>query len=261
MANVLIKDLREISKGFSEKLEEWPHIPCPTCVRGVLQPVPESFVEEERVTSKSWRNHEAWEPEWIQGDFLCILTCQKGACDHVRVVGHSAVEATGNWEWEGEQYEQRLTPTMFFPALPLLESRPLCPKEVGKRMDIAAKIIWLDPNSAANRIRSAVEALMDEQGIIRYKPDRRGKPSRISLDQRISTFKAALPEHAEAADLLLAVKWIGNVGSHEDLLRSRDVLDGVEFLDHSLSLIYDTNHDDIKKRAADVTARRGRPSS
>lgn len=141
---------------------------------GVLQPVPESFVEEERATSKSWRNHEAWEPDWIQGDFLCILTCRKGTCDHVRVVGHSAVEATGNWEWEGEQYEHRLTPTMFFPALPLLEIRPLCPKEVGERVDFAAKIIWLDPNSAANRIRSAVEALMDEQGIIRYMPDRRG---------------------------------------------------------------------------------------
>ncbi|MFC8765850.1 MULTISPECIES: DUF4145 domain-containing protein [Streptomyces] len=259
MANDLIKDLQEISKGFSEKPDEWPHIPCPTCVRGVLRPVADSFANEERVTSKSWHSHEAWEPEWIQGDFLCILTCLNGTCDRVRVVGDSRVQATG--DWDGEQYEQHLTPTMFFPALPLIQSRPLCPKEVGGRVDIAAKILWLDPNSAANRIRSAVEALMDEHGIIRYKPGRRGKPSRISLDERISTFKAALPKHAEAADMLLAVKWIGNVGSHEGVLRVPDVLEGVEFLDHALSLIYDTNRDDIKKRAADVTARRGRPSS
>ncbi|MFF4296370.1 DUF4145 domain-containing protein [Streptomyces vinaceus] len=259
MANVLIKDLREISKGFSKKPEEWPHIPCPTCVRGVLRPVADSFVDEETVASKSWRSHEAWDPDWIQGDFLCILACPNGTCDRVRIVGDSRVRETG--DWDGEQYEAHLTPTMFFPALPLIQSRRLCPKEVGDRVDIAAKILWLDPNSAANRIRSAVEALMDEHGIIRYKPDRRGKPSRISLDERISTFKAALPQHAEAAGMLLAVKWIGNVGSHEGVLRVPDVLEGVEFLDYALSLIYDTNHDDIKKRAADVTARRGRPSS
>ncbi|MFI8769207.1 DUF4145 domain-containing protein [Streptomyces sp. NPDC053792] len=259
MANVLIKDLREISKGFSEKLEEWPHIPCPTCVRGVLRPVVDSFVDEETVTSKSWHNHEYWDPDWMQGDFLCILTCPNTTCDRVRVVGDSRVRETG--DPYGEPYEAHLTPTMFFPPLPLIQSRSLCPSEVGDRVDIAAKILWLDPNSAANRIRSAVEALMDEHGIIRYKPDRRGKPSRISLDERISTFKAALPQHAEAAGMLLAVKWIGNVGSHEGVLRILDVLEGVEFLDHALSLIYDTNHDDIKKRAADVTARRGRPSS
>ncbi|WP_329078447.1 DUF4145 domain-containing protein [[Kitasatospora] papulosa] len=259
MANVLIKDLRKISKGFAEKLEEWPHIPCPTCVRGVLRPAADSFVNDETITSKSLHHHEVWDPEWIQGDFLCILTCPNATCDRVRVIGESRVRETG--DWYGEQYEWWLTPTMFFPALPLIQSRSLCPKEVGNRVDIAAKILWLDPSSAANRIRSAVEALMDEHGIIRYKPSRRAKPSRISLDERISTFKTALPQHAEAADMLLAVKWIGNVGSHEGVLRILDVLEGVEFLDHALSLIYDTNHDDIKKRAAEVTARRGRPSS
>lgn len=128
----LIRNLREISKGFSENLEKWPLIPCPTCLRGGTC---------NRSRNPSWKKrgspvnpgatmkHES--PEWIQGDFLCVLTCRRESCDRVRVVGHSAVEATGNREWDGEQYEQRLTPTVFFPALPLLESRPVCPKEVG----------------------------------------------------------------------------------------------------------------------------------
>ncbi|MGZ2361667.1 DUF4145 domain-containing protein [Streptomyces sp. 372A] len=259
MLNVLNQDLREIASGFSDKLEKWPHIPCPTCVRGVLHPVAGSFVDEERVTSKSWHTHEGWDPDWIQGDFVCLLACSKSTCDLVRVVGGSQVVYTD--AWEGEQYEAHLTPTMFFPALPLLQNRLLCPEKVGEQVDTAAKILWLDPNSAANRIRTAVEALMDEHQIARSKPGQRGKLVRISLDERISTFKSTLPQHAEAADLLLAVKWIGNVGSHEGVLNVRGVLEGVEFLDHALSLIYNTNHDDIKKRAADVTARRGHPSS
>jgi len=53
MLNVLNQDLREIASGFSDKLVKWPHIPCPTCVRGVLHPVAGSFVDEERVTSKN----------------------------------------------------------------------------------------------------------------------------------------------------------------------------------------------------------------
>jgi hypothetical protein len=148
---------------------------------------------------------------------------------------------------------------MFFPALPLLESRSLCPKALGERIDAAAKILWLDPNAAANRIRAAVEVLIDEQGIPREKTTQSGKVVRLGLDSRIAEFKATLPQHADAADLLLAVKWIGNVGSHEDVLRIPDVLEGVAFLAHALSLIYDTNHGDMEKRASEVTARRGKP--
>ncbi|MCZ4516467.1 DUF4145 domain-containing protein [Streptomyces sp. ActVer] len=258
MANLLIKDLREIAKGFPESLDDWPHVPCPTCTRGVLLPVPDSFVAEESVTSKSLHDHDVWEPEWIRGTFHCLLTCRKETCDHVRVIGEMTVGWAGR---DDVQYEQHWTPTMFFPALPLLESRGLCPSEVGERVDAAAKLLWLDPNAAANRIRAAVEALMDDRGVIRTKLNRAAKAVRLSLDNRIATFKSALPQHADAADLLLAVKWIGNVGSHEDVLRIPDVLEGVEFLDQALSLVYDTNRDDMKKRASEVTARQGRPGT
>ncbi|MET9459950.1 DUF4145 domain-containing protein [Streptomyces canus] len=258
MANLLIKDLREIAKGFPENLDDWPHIPCPTCTRGVLLPDRDSFEEEESVTSKSLRDEEVWEPEWIQGTFHCVLTCRKGSCDHVRVIG----EMTVGWGRRDDvQYEKFLTPNMFIPALPLLESRGLCPEEVKERVDAASKILWVDPNAAANRIRAAVEALMDDRGVIRTKLNGAGKAVRLSLDSRIATFKKALPQYADAADLLLAVKWIGNVGSHEDVLRVSDVLEGVEFLDHALSSIYDASRDDMKKRASEVTARRGRPGT
>ncbi|UXY24934.1 DUF4145 domain-containing protein (plasmid) [Streptomyces cynarae] len=258
MANLLIKDLREIAKGFPDNPDDWPHIPCPTCTRGALLPVRDSFEMEESVTSKSLRDHEVWEPEWIQGGFHCMLTCRKKTCDHVRVIGEMTVRWTG--QGDTTPYETHLAPTMFYPALPLLESRELCPPEVGERVDAAAKILWLDPNAAANRIRAAVEALMDDRGVIRMKPGRT-KPVRLSLDNRIAIFETALPQQADAAELLLAVKWIGNVGTHEDVLLIPDVLEGVEFMDDALSLIYDTNRDDIKKRASEVTARQGRPDT
>ena len=260
MANFLIKDLRAIAKGFSKDLDEWPHIPCPTCKRGSLLPVPDSFVKEEAATSASWHEHEGWEPDWIRGGFHCLLACRRSSCDLVRVMGEMNVVWTGNHE-DDVPYETLFTPTIFLPALPMIESRDLCPSEVGERVDAAAKILWLDPNAAANRIRAAVETLMDDQGIIRKDVDRRGRVIKLTLDRRIAIFKTERPQHSEAADLILAVKWIGNVGSHDDVLRIPDVLNGVEFLDHALSLIYNESRDEVRKRASEVTARKGRPES
>ncbi|WP_266807527.1 DUF4145 domain-containing protein [Streptomyces sp. NBC_01433] len=160
-----------------------------------------------------------------------------------------------------DQYERVYRPTIFLPALPMIESHDLCPREIKRRVDAAAAILWLDPNAAANRIRATAEALMDDQGITRKTLDRKGKVAILTLDRRISVFKKERPQHSEAADLILAAKWIGNVGSHDDVLRIRDVLDGVEFLDHALSLIYDQSHDEVRKRASAVTARKGRPES
>lgn len=257
MANHLNEDLLKITKGFPEDLTDWPEIPCPSCARGVLLPDRDSFVEEESITSKNLHGHEGWEPEWIQSDFHCVLTCRKETCDRVRVTGEM------NLGWGGRydvQYEKFFMPIIFRPALPLLVSRNLCPAEVGERVDAAAKILWLDPNAAANRLRGAVEALMDDTGVVCTKPGRAGKEIRLSLDKRIEVFKAELPQYSDAADLLLAVKWIGNVGSHEDVLRVRDVLEGAWFLDEALSLIYGKSSGDMKKRASEVTARRGRPS-
>jgi hypothetical protein len=163
-------------------------------------------------------------------------------------------------KWYGD-YRERLNPELFSPPLPLIESRDACPKKVGQRIDTAAKVIWLDPSSSANRLRSAAEALMDDQGIPRKGIDKKGKIYNTTLHERINKWKIAKPEYADPADLLLAVKWIGNVGSHDDRLRLTDVLDGVEILDHLIASVYDTTTDEIKKRAAEITARKGIPAS
>ncbi|MCZ1012265.1 DUF4145 domain-containing protein [Streptomyces lydicus] len=158
-----------------------------------------------------------------------------------------------------EDYYQHLHPKFFLPALPLVEMPRACPESVKGRIEAASAVLWVDPSSAANRIRSVVEALMDEQGILRKRMDKDGKIRDVGLHDRIAAFKKAKPPFAEAADLLLAVKWIGNVGSHEDILKIPDVLDGIEILDFTLELVYDTRRDDLKKRAAEITIRKGIP--
>ncbi|MFF1678808.1 DUF4145 domain-containing protein [Streptomyces sp. NPDC058256] len=256
MANQLIGDLRAISEGLDGDGPQWPHIPCPSCKRGGLTLVSDSLLQGESATSRRSQSHPEWDPDWVHGYFSCLLRCQKPGCDLVRMVGD-----TGLYLKRSEDgYIDFYTPKFFMPPLPLIESYDLCPRPVQELVDAAAKIIWTDPSSAANRLRSAVEALMDDQGIPR-KGIRGGKSYDVNLHNRIVAFKAAKPECTVAADLVLAVKWIGNVGSHDHRLRIPDVLEGVEILDHTLEQIYDSSREEIRIKAADIAARKGIPAS
>ncbi|MEU4061808.1 DUF4145 domain-containing protein [Streptomyces wedmorensis] len=261
MPNLLIKDLRAIAAGFSGDLDEWPSIPCPTCGRGGLSPIADSFVQEEAEQSKRWQVEYSgdWEPDWLYGGFHCVLRCGKGGCDLVRVVGKMGIvhDVDERGHWYGA-WLTLFTPSFFHPSLPLVQAHEGAPRPVLDRIDAASVVLWADPSSAANRLRSAVEALMDDQGIPRKGSSNKGLYD-IKLHHRIENFKTAKPDYCDAAEAILAVKWIGNVGSHEDALKISDVLDGAEILDFALEEIYGAR-EAVKKLAAEITARKGMPA-
>ncbi|MEV8529873.1 DUF4145 domain-containing protein [Streptomyces sp. NPDC052000] len=159
-----------------------------------------------------------------------------------------------------EGYREHLTPQFFMPELPLIQNFGDCPKRVREMIESASPVLWVDPSSAANRLRSSVEALMDWEGIPR-RWSSRAKPYDLSLHRRIQRFKDAKPAFSKAADLLLAVKWIGNVGSHGSAIRVLDVLDAVDILDRIIQQLYDTSAARIEKKAEEIIARKGLPAS
>ncbi|AIS02599.1 hypothetical protein SGLAU_33355 (plasmid) [Streptomyces glaucescens] len=101
---------------------------------------------------------------------------------------------------------------------------------------------------------------MDWEGIPR-KWSSNGKSYNLSLHRRIERFKTAKPTFSKAADLLLAVKWIGNVGSHGSVIRVLDVLDAVDILDRIIQQLYDTSPARIERKAEEIIARKGLPAS
>ncbi|MFD5901035.1 DUF4145 domain-containing protein [Streptomyces microflavus] len=159
-----------------------------------------------------------------------------------------------------EGYVQNLAPQFFMPELPLMQSFGGCPQQVQERIEAASPILWVDPSSAANRLRSAIEALMDHEGIPR-RWSTNGKKYDINLHKRIERFKKEKKDFAKVADLLLAVKWIGNVGSHGSVIRIHDVLDAIEILDRVIQQLYDTSAAMTEKKAEDIIARKGMPAS
>jgi len=55
--------------------------PCPACRLSPLRLVPDTLRKGETKESKAEQSHPAWEPEWIDGRFTCMMDC--GHCGNV----------------------------------------------------------------------------------------------------------------------------------------------------------------------------------
>lgn len=86
----------------------------------------------------------------------------------------------------------------------------------------------------ANRIRTAVEYILDDLKIPRKIPRPR---KRLNLHERIGLLTD--PKLEDVKTVLEAVKWIGNTGAHEQGGLGREqVIEGFRMLEHSLSTLY-----------------------
>ncbi|MEU8453736.1 DUF4145 domain-containing protein [Streptomyces griseoaurantiacus] len=254
------QELLDAAKKFPA--DRWPRLLCPRCERGTLQAKSaDSVVKVEAADSASelWRNHEAWEPDWIYGYFHGALHCSETKCDEPTIVtGEYTLDAIPDDDW-GIDYEERLRLRFSIPGLRIMKMPQKCPEPVQARIQEAANLLWSDPASAANRLRSAIEELLTAQKIPRTKLVPKGatqpkRRKRLSAHERIIMLKAREPD---AANLLEAVKWIGNSGSHEGTAQSEDVLDGVTLLERALHDLYDDRGKELARIAKQINARKG----
>jgi hypothetical protein len=202
-----------------------------------------------------YSDHEAWEPEWIHGFFTLSANCTSRECDAVAlVVGDMKVDADvdDRGHWHGE-YETFYRVRYVDPPLALVHLPSGCPETVSKAIADASRVIWIDSGSAANRLRTVVELLLTALGVRKTTAGRK----RMTTHARIEALRSTRPD---VADALEAVKWIGNVGSHQESPPTKDVLEGSALLEHALKLVYDASEKEIARLVKQVNKRRGRPS-
>lgn len=133
------------------------------------------------------------------------------------------------------EYAELLKPRYFMPPLVLIDFPQDCPTAVRDRIGEASSLLYADLNSSANRLRIAIEDLLTEQGVVKH-PNGETTKTRLTTDARIKVFQK---QNDEAGTMLMAIKWIGNVGSHEgNGLTLDNVFEAFNFLSHALDLIY-----------------------
>lgn len=126
-----------------------------------------------------------------------------------------------------------LMPSFVVPAPYIIPLSDEYPTPVSESIRRAFDLYWVDSAATANAIRIAVEAVMRHYRIKKRGSD--GKP--LALHNRIDHHFR--PKFPAAADYLLAIKWIGNAGSHDGPPPTNDgVLDAFDLLDHALHLLF-----------------------
>jgi hypothetical protein len=106
------------------------------------------------------------------------------------------------------------------------------PDSIIQELNAAFKLYWIYTGASANRI----EILLTQQKIKRYTVNAKKRRIRLDLHARIRLYQ---PEQPEIAESLLAVKWLGNAGSHSEGLTPEDLFDGLDLLEHVLEELYE----------------------
>ncbi|MCU1535122.1 MAG: hypothetical protein JWR53_1603 [Glaciihabitans sp.] len=253
MASDRFSTLRKLGKAIEED-NVWPRPLCPVCGEGyVAFDAPRTL---ENSQSERAHDHQAWEPEWIFGRFSADGHCENQNCRQAVVaVGTYKVEMANEnqVDYNYLRYSQFFSIEHFVPPLNLLLLPEDAPDEVRDAVNRAGRLLFLDPGLSATALRASVERFLTTQGI----PGMSSSGNFVSLDRRLKQWKTSGADQ-RVVDLLLAVKWIGNEGTHEvsDMTVS-DVLDGAEFIDEAFHHLFVAP--DIDARAERVNASKGRP--
>jgi Domain of unknown function (DUF4145) len=237
--------------------EHTPDWECPKCQKGILLIKKESFQSEEPKNSRD-HNHEDWTPEYVRYIFNCLLYCNNNNCKEV-----VACTGTGAVDWsmlrdEDGEYEENyidyFRPTYFEPPLNIIRISPNCPESVSEPIVESFRLFFASPNASANSIRAAIEKLLTELKVKRFNRSN-NKLRFIALHQRIALLPA---QYSGIHDLLFAIKWLGNAGSHsQDNLTHDDVLDAYEFLEHVLDEVYGHKAKKLKALAKRINKKGG----
>ncbi|MFN3256987.1 MAG: DUF4145 domain-containing protein [Ilumatobacter sp.] len=218
----------------------WPRLPCGECSTGELQIGKPTEID----IAAGYQDHEGWEPEWIHGHFTVQAECSNRSCRSIALVaGKMKVDADvdegGHWYGEYDTfYELRYCD----PPLRLLTVPDGTPEDVKRAIESASQVVWMDPSSAANRLRASIEYLLTDLGV----------PKRGTTHTRIQRLAAS---RQDVATVLEAVKWIGNDGSHTAALPLKDVLEGVALLERALHLVYDRTAEELDQLADEINLR------
>jgi hypothetical protein len=130
-----------------------------------------------------------------------------------------------------------------------------CPDEVKEELRAAFALFWSQPGACAGRIRVALECLMDNFGIPQRRKNKQGKYFDLSLHARIDAFAKSEPS---TGPQLIALKWLGNAGSHNSGVNQNDLLDAFEIMEHALGEIIERRSARVAKLAKELTKKHSR---
>ena len=226
-----------------------PPFPCPSC-GDRLEARENGFHFDPSKESKFYFDHVDGDPEQICGVFTLRLVCARSVCKEAVSCLGSFKMVQDEYPDEGKPYFHMLSPMFFTPTIHLFGCSPNLPDTIKKPLVSSFSLFWAHPNASGNSLRISVEALMDWRGVKKLGTDR--KP--IKLHHRIVEFQKKEPD---LGSKLLAVKWLGNSGSHLSGLERKDVINGYLLFSYVLEQMFERRLERLTKLAKRINRREG----
>ncbi|WP_415776305.1 DUF4145 domain-containing protein [Shewanella oncorhynchi] len=203
---------------------------CSCCGDGVLGFVSDKFHKHETLKSVKWHQDEGWGPEWIEYIFTASLQCQ--SCSEFYIVSGTGAVVE---EWDQEEgciHYDVFFPKFFLPTIHIFSIPRQTPVEVSDIIESSFSLAWSDYSAAGNKLRVALELIVAE-----LVPN-----SGQTLGNKINEIPE---EKAGIREMLKAIKWLGNQGSHEAKLAEYDLAFSFKVIEKVLNTLY-PNPDDTE---------------
>lgn len=211
-----------------------PPYRCVACGKGSLILVKDSLIYKDTAETAKSRGHEEFDWDWVSYIFTAWAQCTHSSCkQQYAISGDGGVEPQMNEEGDFV-FANYFMPKSCCPMPDIIEFPPKCPEDVVRELRGAFAIFWLNEAACTTRLRVALEYLMTYLGVPKSKQGANDKLSDMSLHDRIDAF--AKQEPAIGAQLM-ALKWLGNTGSHDSQVSANDLLDAFEIMEHALKEI------------------------
>lgn len=236
--------------------DRWPpgwH--CPSCKGGYLELVKDGLRFDEAASSRGAHSEVWFEPDHVENRFSAMLQCTNESCkEAVTVIGKGSLNQVGNQNLTEDTWEEYFVPLHVFPTVQIIPLPESIPYKVSEQLKLAFSVLWVSPAAAATHVRIAIENLLDALRIPRSRRIKKVRMQRITLHERIGILRARAPSEADA---LLAIKWVGNAGSHLGELTRDDVFDSFDMLETVLDDLFVRNRATTQKLIRDINKRKG----
>lgn len=238
------------SKEFEGK--SFSKFTCPRCFIGNL--IPKEKIR--KITKYGEDSEQHGYPYGIEYLFSGFLECNNSDCaDIVSVNGILNADIQHGYQMpEGEWIDVNLNhyiPKFFVPNLRMFDLNDnRIPRSIRVQIDSSFSLYFNDESSCANKIRTAIELILDD---LKAPVKRKTKSNKLvfirTLHERIEHYKKTKPQ---LCTLLLALKIIGNEGSHTSKIENEDLLNAYEILEEVIDHLYIKKRNRIMKIANNI---------
>lgn len=119
------------------------------------------------------------------------------------------------------------------PQIDIFKIQEQVPDEIKNNLLRSFSLFWGDKEASANKVRAVLELLMDHFEISKTDINKKGKEYKLSLNSRLNLFRSH-EHYGYLVEKLIAIKFLGNAGSHMQPVTKEDLLDAYEIIEYVL---------------------------